>query len=170
MKAGSKEKLSLSQLRKSGPILLVFGSYTCPNFRGAASVLNQLYSRYKSEVPFYLIYIREAHSTADWMSTQNQREGIALPAAANMLEQQEHATMCVRKFHIDFPTLLDGMDGAAERAYSAWPSKAVLVDRHGRILFSTGLSEQDFDALRFEAALKKLSGNVAQSRSPQGSR
>jgi tetratricopeptide (TPR) repeat protein len=169
-KAGFQDKVSLSQLRKSGPILLVFGSYTCPNFRGAAAVLNQLYSRYKSEIPFYLIYIREAHSTADWMSTQNQREGVTLPPAATMAEQQEHATMCVRKLHIDFPTLLDGMDGAAERAYAAWPSKAVLVDRHGRILFSTGLSEQDFDALRFEAALKKLSGNVAQSRSPQGSR
>jgi tetratricopeptide (TPR) repeat protein len=167
MKAGSKEKLSLSQLRKSGPILLVFGSYTCPNFRGAASVLNQLYSRYKSEVPFYLIYIREAHSTADWMSTQNQREGIALPAATNMMEQQEHATMCVRKLHIDFPTLLDGMDGAAEKAYSAWPSKAVLVDRRGRIVFSTGLNEQDFEAQRFEAALKEISATMSESRRVQ---
>jgi tetratricopeptide (TPR) repeat protein len=169
-KPNSEGKVALAQLRKSGPVLLIFGSYTCPNFRGAAAVLNQLYSRYKSEIPFYLIYIREAHSTADWMSTQNQREGITLPPAANTAEQQEHAAMCVRKLHIDFPTLLDGLDGTAEKAYSAWPSKAVLVDHHGRILFSTGLSEQDFDARRLEASLKKLSGTMAPARSSQGAR
>lgn len=169
-KAGSGDNFSLAQLRKSGPILLVFGSYTCPNFRGAAAALNRLFSQYKSRIPFYLIYIREAHSTTGWMSTQNQREGVVLPLAANMAEQKEHATMCVRKLHIDFPALLDGMDGAAERAYSAWPSKAVLVDHQGRILFSTGLSEQDFNPLRFEAKLRKLSGTMAQSHSPQGAR
>jgi tetratricopeptide (TPR) repeat protein len=167
-KSDSKNKVSFSQLRRSGPILLIFGSYTCPNFRGAAAVLNQLYSRYKNEIPFYLIYIREAHSSSDWMSTQNRRESITLPPAATMAEQQEHATMCVRKLHIEFPTLVDAMDGAAERAYSAWPSKAVIVDRHGRIQFSTGLSEQDFDGPRFEAALRKIGGGVAQLHSPQG--
>lgn len=166
-KMGTTEKRTLATLRNSGPVLLVFGSYTCPNFRGAAQTLNQLYSEYKSQIPFYLIYIREAHSTADWMSTQNQREGIVLKPVTNMAERQEHATMCVRKLHLDFPALMDGMNGAAEKAYSAWPSKAVLVDRHGRILFSTGLSEQDFNPQQFAAALRKVSGTVAQSRSPQ---
>jgi hypothetical protein len=117
-----------------------------------------------------LIYIREAHSTADWMSTQNQREGIALPPAANMAEQQEHATMCLRKLHLDFPALLDGMNGMAEKTYSAWPSKAVLVNRHGRIVFSTGLSEQGFNAHEFDAALEKLGGTVTQTQSPQRAR
>ncbi len=163
-KMGTSEKQTLAALRNSGPVLLVFGSYTCPNFRGAAAILNQLYSEYKSQIPFYLIYIREAHSTADWMSTQNQREGIVLKPATNMAERQEHATMCVRKLHLDFPALMDGMNGAAEKAYSAWPSKAVLVDRHGRILFTTGLSEQDFNPQQFAAALRKVSGTVAQSR------
>ncbi|HEX4488772.1 MAG TPA: tetratricopeptide repeat protein [Terriglobales bacterium] len=162
-KSDSGEKLSLAKIRKSGPILLVFGSYTCPNFRSAAATLNRLYAQYKTEIPFYLIYIREAHSTTDWMSTQNQREGITLPLAVNMTEQQEHATMCVRKLHLDFPSLLDGMDGSAEKAYSAWPSKAVLVDRRGHIVFATGLSEQDFNAQQFEAALKESGGIVAQS-------
>ena len=91
-------------------MLLVFGSYTCPNFRGAADTLNKLYPEYKDRLPFYLIYIREAHSTTDWASTRNQREGIVLPPAANMHERQDHATMCVRKLHIEFPTLLDSME------------------------------------------------------------
>jgi tetratricopeptide (TPR) repeat protein len=146
---------TLSQLRNSGPVLLVFGSYTCPNFRAAATTLNKLYPQYKNQVPFYLIYIREAHSTEDWASTQNQRQGIVLPRAATMEEQHDHATMCVRKLEIEFPTLLDNIGGAAEKAYSAWPSKAFVVDRQGKILFSTGLSEQDFHPQELEAALRE---------------
>src|ERR1041384_1560676 len=155
-KMGSGESATLADLRHTGPVLLVFGSYTCPNFRGAASTLNHLYPEYKNDVPFYLIYIREAHSTQDWASTQNQREGITLQPAQNMDERGDHATMCVRKLHIEFPALLDTMNGGAEKAYAAWPSKAYLLDAHGRIIFSSGLSEQEFKPEQLEATLRKL--------------
>ena len=167
-KMGSEDHITLAQLRNNGPVLLVFGSYTCPNFRGAADTLNRLYSEYKDRIPFYLIYIREAHSTTDWESTRNQREGIVLKPATSMGEHQDHATMCVRKLHIEFPTLLDSMNGAAEKAYAAWPSRAYLVDNQGRILLSTGLGEQDFHPAEFEAELQKVTTAVKESRSPRG--
>jgi tetratricopeptide (TPR) repeat protein len=167
-KMGSQDLVTLAELRNDGPVLLLFGSYTCPNFRGAANTLNRLYPQYKDRIPFYLIYIREAHSTTDWQSTRNQREGIVLKPATSMGEQQEHATMCVRKLHIEFPTLLDSMSGAAEKAYAAWPSRAYLVDNHGRILFSTGLGEQDFHPAEFEAELQKVASAVKESRLPRG--
>jgi len=154
-KMGSEESATLTDLRHTGPVLLVFGSYTCPNFRGAASTLNRLYPEYKNDVPFFLIYIREAHSTQDWASTQNQREGITLQPAKSLDERSDHATMCVRKLHIEFPALLDTMNGGAEKAYAAWPSKAYLLDTQGRIIFSTGLGEQEFKPEQLEAALAK---------------
>jgi len=167
-KMSSQDHVTLAQLRQDGPILLIFGSYTCPNFRGAADTLNRLYPEYKDRIPFYLIYIREAHSTTDWQSTRNQRDGITLQPAANMSEQQDHATRCVRKLHIEFPTLLDSMNGAAEKAYAAWPSKAYLVDSRGKIFFSTGLGEQDFHPVEFEAELQKVTTVVKESRLPHG--
>lgn len=168
-KMGSEEKMTLAQLRQAGPVLLVFGSYTCPNFRGAADTLNKLYPEYKDRLPFYLIYIREAHSTADWASTRNQREGVVLPPATNMNERQDHATMCVRKLHIEFPTLLDSMGGAAEKAYAAWPSKAYLIDKRGKILFSTALGQQDFHPEGLEAALRQAAtSSVKESRLAHG--
>ena len=119
-------------------------------------------------MPFYLIYIREAHSTVDWQSTRNEREGIVLQPAANVTERQEHASMCVRKLHIEFPALLDDMSGAAEKAYSAWPSKAYLLDRHGRVVLSTGLSELDFKPDQLEAAIRKASTPVKETLLPRG--
>jgi len=167
-KMGSNTQVGLRDLRNDGPVLLVFGSYTCPNFRGAADTLNKLYPEYKDHIPFYLIYIREAHSTNDWASTRNQREGIVLEPAANMGERQDHATMCVRKLHIEFPTLVDSMEGSAEKAYDAWPSKAFVVDKRGKIVFSTGLSEQDFHPSELEAALRKATTPLKQARLPRG--
>jgi len=167
---GTNSRVSLAELRRDGPVLLVFGSYTCPNFRSAADALNKLYPEYKSHIPFYLIYIREAHSTNNWASTRNQREGIVLEPAANMGERQDHATVCIRKLHIEFPTLLDSMEGAAEKAYAAWPSKAFVVDKRGKILFSTGLSEQDFHPNELEAALHTAATPVKESRLPRGGR
>jgi Flp pilus assembly protein TadD/thiol-disulfide isomerase/thioredoxin len=167
-KMGSGERITLSRLRQSGPVLLVFGSYTCPNFRAAAPTLNALYGKYKGQLSFALIYIREAHSTADWQSTRNEREGIVVRPATSIRERQEHATLCMRKLHIDFPTLVDDLTGNAEKAYSAWPSKAYLVDRKGRIVFSTGLSELDFKPHQLESAIGTASTPVTQTLLPRG--
>jgi tetratricopeptide (TPR) repeat protein len=167
---GTEARVSLGELRNHGPVVVVFGSYTCPNFRSAAETLNKLYPEYKNQIPFYLVYIREAHSTNDWASTRNQREGVVLEPAATMGERQDHATMCVRKLHIEFPTLLDRMDGSAEKAYAAWPSKAYVVDKRGTILFSTGLNEQEFHPGEFEAALRKATTPVRETRLLRGAK
>jgi tetratricopeptide (TPR) repeat protein len=165
---GSADQVTLAELRKSNPVLLVFGSYTCPNFRSASEALGKLYPEYKDKIPFYLIYIREAHSTTDWASTKNQREDVTLRPATNMEEQQDHATMCVRKLRIDFPTFVDGMNGAAEKAYAAWPSKAFLLDKRGRIVYASGLSEQDFKPEELENQLRKLTALGKEPPQPHG--
>lgn len=151
----SREVASLSRLRGHGPLLLVFGSYTCPNFRAAAPALNELYAKYKRKLPFYLIYIREAHDNDEWESTRNVRDGIRMAPARNLPEKMEHAALCVRKLRIDFPALVDGAGGEAERAYAAWPSRAYLIDAQGRIAYSSGLTEQEFDAGDWDAMIKR---------------
>jgi peroxiredoxin len=143
-----------SYLGKS-PVLLVFGSYTCPNFRSAAPSLNQLFAQYGRRIPFLLIYIREAHSTEDWQSTRNDREGVVLPLAKTMENKTEHANMCTRKLNLNFPALVDGLDGNVEAQYSAWPSRAYLVDAAGVIRYSSGLTELEFHPKELEAALQR---------------
>ena len=154
-KLDSGEEVSLEQLRNNGPILLVFGSYSCPNFRSAAASLNKLYGAYKGQLAFYLIYIREAHSTAEWQSTRNEREGVSISPANTMSERKQHAAMCLRTLHLDFPAALDGIDGAAEKTYAAWPSRVYLIGREGQIVFSSGLSELEFKPQQLEAAIRK---------------
>jgi tetratricopeptide (TPR) repeat protein len=156
----SRQRVSLDELRKSGPALLVFGSYTCPNFRAAAAALNRLYSEYKGRIAFYLIYIREAHTDAGWQSTRNERAGISLAPAIDMNERAQHATLCVRKLHLEFPALLDDNAGTAAKAYAAWPSTAYVIDANGRVAFRTGLTELEFKPDQLEAAVRGACGGI----------
>jgi tetratricopeptide (TPR) repeat protein len=151
---GSKKKVKLHDFRRKTPVMLVFGSYTCPNFRSSAEALNTLHQRYGRRVPFFLIYIREAHDADNWQSTRNEREGVALAPPKTMDEKQDHAAMCSRKLHLQFPALVDGMDDRTESAYSAWPSRAVVIGTDGRILYSSRLTQLDFHPQDMDLALR----------------
>ena len=153
----TQKNVRLSSFRSKSPVVLVFGSYTCPNFRSSAEAIKTLQHRFGREVPFLLVYIREAHSTAQWQSTRNERQNVTLSAAKNMEEKTANATMCSRKLHLPFPAVVDGMDGAAEKAYNAWPSRVFVVGKDGRILYSSRLTELDFKVQDMESALRRAS-------------
>ena len=156
-RAGSGERVSLHDLRGRSPVVLVFGSYSCPNFRAAAESLTSMQRQYGGRIPFFFVYIREAHSTADWQSTRNTSEDVALAPATNMEEKKEHAEMCSRKLHLPFPALVDGTDNSVETAYDAWPSRVVVIGEDGRVLYSARLTELDFHKEEMEAVLHRLS-------------
>ena len=150
--------LELSQLAK--PMVLVFGSYTCPKLRGSAADLKRIAEEYRGKVDFRLVYIREAHAgggaESQWQSTINIKEGVSLEPARTLPEKQDHAALCLRKLSLPFPAVVDGMDGAAEAAYQAWPSRLYLVGRGGRVAFNTRLGELDFHPAELETAIREM--------------
>jgi tetratricopeptide (TPR) repeat protein len=152
--ASGKNVVRLSDFRNKSPVVLVFGSYTCPNFRASADALNALYQRYGREAAFFTVYIREAHAEGDWQSTRNEREGVSLDPAKTMNEKEAHAALCSLKLHLQFPALVDGMDGKVEAIYAAWPSRAFVIGTDGRVLYSTRLTQLDFRSEDMESALR----------------
>jgi tetratricopeptide (TPR) repeat protein len=151
---GMKRQVRLSDFRGKTPVVLVFGSYSCPNFRASADALNALFQHYGQQTPFFLVYIREAHAAGDWQSTRNAREGVAVAPALTMEDKEDHAVMCTRKLHLKFPALVDRMDGSVEAAYAAWPSRAFVIGADGRVRYSTRLTQLDFHAEEMERALR----------------
>jgi tetratricopeptide (TPR) repeat protein len=138
------------------PTVLVFGSYSCPNFRTAAPVLNELSKTFGDQVSFLLVYIREAHSTDQWQSTINERDQVALAPVASVEQKHDYAIMCQRKLHLRFPSVVDGLDNAAEQAYGAWPSRVYVIGADGRVRYSSALIEEEFDRAALEAAVKSV--------------
>ncbi len=144
----------LSSLRGK-PVVLIFGSYTCPKFRSQVDALNRLSELYRDRATFLLVYIREAHGDATWQSTVNQREGVAQPDASSIVQKREYAAGCLRKLKIPYAAVVDGMDGAVEKSYAAWPSRVYLIDGDGRVQFNSLLDQERFDAAGLEAALNR---------------
>lgn len=145
--------LGLARFRGRRPVVLVFGSYTCPQFRGSADAIKALHAKYKDRVAFQLVYIKEAHAAGQWQSSINEREHVDMQPAKDLAEKQEHASFCVRRLDLKFPSVVDGMDGKAEAAYTAWPSRMYLIGRDGKVAFNTRLGELNFQAAQFEAAI-----------------
>jgi Flp pilus assembly protein TadD/thiol-disulfide isomerase/thioredoxin len=145
--------LRLSSLR-GRPVLLVFGSYTCPQLRHGIPHVNRLHARYGGQVAFLMAYIREAHPRGEaWPSTINEREGISLLAARSGSEREGHAEACRRALEIPFEVLADGMGAEAEAAYGAFPSRAFVIDAGGTVTFSAALDRESFDPRALEAAV-----------------
>jgi thiol-disulfide isomerase/thioredoxin len=127
------EKLTvhLAELRGVKPVVLIFGSYTCPPFRDIYPTLERLYRSYGDRVAFYYIYIREAHAEDGWKMPRNQREGIAIKDPKTMDERVAVAQQACAYFKTQIPGLVDTMEDATDRAYAAWPSRIFLVDEKG---------------------------------------
>jgi tetratricopeptide (TPR) repeat protein len=143
----------LSSLR-GRPLVLVLGSYTCPQLRHGVPAVNRLHERYGSRVHFLLAYLREAHPAGEaWESTINQREGVRLAEARTVAERAEHAALCRRELQIPYEAVLDGLDGKAEAAFSAFPSRVFVVDAAGTVTFSSPLDMESFREPALEAAL-----------------
>jgi thiol-disulfide isomerase/thioredoxin len=148
-------RLRLPPIDRGRPAVLVFGSYTCPQFRSAAAQLERLSTEYRAQANFVLVYIREAHAGEQWQSTINDRERVSLGPADTLAQKREHAMVCVRKLRLSFPAAVDRMDGAAEKAYEAWPSRVYVVGSDGTVRYSSGLGDFEFDGNALAEAIRE---------------
>jgi len=114
------ERHRLSDLR-GHPVVLEFGSYTCPIFCAQIPPMEDLTRRH-DEVSFLVIYTREAHPGE---ITPAHRRNADKLAAASRLAQEEHLGRTV---------LVDDIAGAVHAAYGrAWDAVFVL-DSEGRVV------------------------------------
>ncbi|WP_079169615.1 redoxin domain-containing protein [Streptomyces sp. CC77] len=105
------------------PVLMVFGSRTCPVTESAAPVLKRLHARFGDSVRFVLVNTREAHPG----------QTIGQPATA--AEKHRHAHHLRHHHAIPFEVAVDDIDGTVHRAFTPKPNSAYLADPGGTILF-----------------------------------
>ena len=80
-----------------------------------------------------MIYIKEAHPNDGWVSPANVRQGISIKDPKQFDERAELAHQTCTLLKIKLPTLVDGMDDAVNKAYSAWPDRLYIVGADGNI-------------------------------------
>lgn len=112
-----------ADLGEKGPVLMVFGSHTCPVTDNAAPGLNELFEKFGDRVRFVMVGVREAHP------------GDAVPQPKSLDEKLTHAMQLRDQHGFKFEVAVDDIDGTLHRALSPKPNSAYVLDKNGTILF-----------------------------------
>jgi hypothetical protein len=149
-------RVRLRDFRGVQPVVLVFGSYTCPPFRKDVPRINSIYHKYKDRAAFYLIYIQEAHPSDGWQLPSNVEAEVVFASPTSMEGRADLALACSRTVGIEFPALLDEISDSTEAAYTAWPSRICLVGKDGAVVYKSKPGPYGFLPDELEQALAKL--------------
>ena len=146
----SGDRLTNGNVFGDKPVLLIFGSMTCPMTASAAPSVQELYDEFGDHVDFIMLYVREAHPG------ENYRQ------AESMEEKLGHARTLKEFYDIQWTVAADNLDGDLHRALDPKPNSAFLMNKEGTILFRS-LWAADHDALR-EALVAAAAGRVPERK------
>lgn len=116
--------------------------------------LNEIYDRYKNDVSFFVIYIREAHPDDGWRVPENLRDRIHYNEPQTDKERTAVASVCQLAMSIRMPMLIDSIDNDAEEKYISQPIRLYLVGRDGRLVYSGGQGPFGFNPDSWEQAIR----------------
>ena len=122
--------------------------------------MEQLYSRYRDRVEFFVVYIQEAHPTDGWQVESNIDENILFHQHLNYEEREVAAQSCTVGLHISIPILVEEMDNAIDEAYGAAPERLYLIGKEGRVVYHGGAGPHFFDLDELDEALQSLEAEV----------
>jgi thiol-disulfide isomerase/thioredoxin len=105
------------------PVLMVFGSRTCPVTESAGPVLGNLHREFGDRVRFVLVNTREAHPGQRF--DQPRTDG----------DKWQHAEELRDHHAVAFEVAVDDLEGTLHRSMSPKPNSAYLVDSSGVIRF-----------------------------------
>lgn len=131
------------------PVLLVFGSRTCPITESAAEGLKRLHASYGEAARFVMLAVREAHP------------GQAIGQPHTFDEKVRHAVELEAHHRLPFEVAIDDIDGTLHRRLGSRPSSAYLLDPSGTILFRAQWANQT------EAIAEALAAVAAGRRPPR---
>ncbi|XP_019617258.1 PREDICTED: type I iodothyronine deiodinase-like [Branchiostoma belcheri] len=121
---GRTDTTLLSYASGSRPLVVCFGSYTCPPFRDALSDFAALAEDYRNAANFLLVYIEEAHPSDGWcfhsgpQIRQHRTVEQRCDAARAMLHDRRG---------LGFDVAVDTMRNAANHTYGAFPDRLYII-------------------------------------------
>lgn len=129
------------------PLLVVFGSISCPLTVSSIEPLKQLYRKFGHEIEFVTVNVREAHPG----------ENTGQPIDDD--QKLRHARELQTRYEIPWVVAVDDLGGTLHRALDTKPNAAYLMAKDGSIAFRA-LSAGD------DLAVEQALLSVSQGRQP----
>ena len=109
-----------------------------------------IYKKYRDDVEFMMIYVREAHPVDKWwlaetkfmrliMEASNSYPSYDLYEPETIEERRAAALACQAKLLEDMPVFVDNMDNQVDLNYVAWPTRVYFLDTEGKVRYDSGL-------------------------------
>jgi type I thyroxine 5'-deiodinase len=90
-----------------------------------------------------------------WQLPSNLKDNVVFATPKDFDERDKLAGACVRKLGLQLPALIDGLDNAVERAYTAWPDRLYVIDRNGKVTYKSTPGPFGFKPDAARTALQK---------------
>jgi len=118
------ERCKLSDFAGKKNVVITFGSATCPQTAASIGGFRDLADEFSDHgVQFLFIYVREKHPGDELPAHRTHEDKVA---AAQLLAEEED---------IEFPVLVDELNGKVHKKYGTLPNATFVVDRSGRIAY-----------------------------------
>jgi copper chaperone CopZ len=150
---GKSRKNLADYLGAKKPVVLIFGSCTCPRFMNATPALERLYQTYKDRATFLLVYIAEAHpgQILAVPTANGGKELRIIPAISTEAESLDNLRTLVRLANLTIPAGIESPVRSLNRDYAAYPNRLYAIGVDGRVAFKgapgpTGLVVPDLEA------------------------
>ncbi|MFO0829095.1 MAG: deiodinase-like protein [Phycisphaerales bacterium] len=124
-----KNPVTLSALRGE-PVVLVFGSCSCPPFVRSVAAIEKLARQYGDKAHFVMVYIHEAHPTDGWALDGNQFQ---VKTPTTLAERCSLAKAFDDRIHVSFPIVVDTIGDDVASRYAPWPNRMYIIDGDGKI-------------------------------------
>lgn len=135
----------LDLVKGSRPLVVVFGSCTCPVVIANLDKMHSVQREFSDIADFVMIYVQEAHPDDGWMMKKNYEI-----LRHKSIEERIEASKTLRSLLSEDITLyIDTIDNAASMAYSGCPNRILIIE--GNVLTyqnGPGPTSYNFDDLR----------------------
>ena len=119
--------------------------------------LQNVYKKFKDEVEFITVYVREAHPSDKWWlgETRTQRAIMDLTDARVRTDISDPETLAERRVVADachktllggeVPLYVDTIDDHVSTLYTGKPTRIYLIGRDGRVVYNPGIGPFGFN-------------------------
>jgi peroxiredoxin len=123
------ETVRLNDFRGKRHVVLMAGAVTSPMCAFEVPEFNRLRAEFEPQgVSFFLLYTRESHSAENYAVHQTFEQKLACARDLKRLE------------NVQFPLLVDHLDGRIHRAYGVWPNALFVIHKDGRLIFRSNMA------------------------------
>ncbi len=112
-----------------------------------------MYAKYKGQVEFLCVYVREAHPTDGWAMKSNEKEGIKVKQPVDHEERTDVAAQCCTALKMTMPMVVDTMEDTVGHAYSGMPDRLYVIDTAGKVVYKGGRGPFGFKPGEMEQSL-----------------